>query len=169
MIMASRNPRQGSALVEFSLLGIPAIFVFLSVAMSAIDMWQFYTLAYAVDMTSRYVGMHGATCSQNSNTCTITVANIVAAFETYSPALSTSGVNLTLTDGSGATSCNPITTCASTSTQFPSASYNSVGSNITVKATFKVKNPIAMLWPGAGFDPPAEWVLGATSTQRIVF
>ena len=63
--------RKGNALIEFTLLGIPLLFITISIVGASIDMWEFHNLAYASDATARYITMHGATCSQNGNTCSI--------------------------------------------------------------------------------------------------
>lgn len=164
-----RNRRRGSSLLEFTLLGIPVIFLFTSVITCSIDMWQFYTLSYATEIVSRYAGMHGATCAANGNTCTITVGTLATYFEGQSIALDPSKISLKLTDGSGTTTCNPITTCTSSSAQFPAAAYNTVGLNVTVAATYAVINPIAMFWPGSAGVNGGNFTLGATSLQEILY
>jgi Flp pilus assembly protein TadG len=168
-IPSPRNRRRsGQSLVEFTLMGIPMVFVTISVVYMSIGMWQFYSLAYASDMTARYVSVHGATCAQNGNTCTITVGNVATFFASQAMSLDTSKVIVKLTDGSGTTTCSPLNGCTSTSTQFPSASYNSVGSDITITATYGVKSPLAMFWP-PDVDWAHDYTLGAKSRQRIMF
>ena len=112
--------------------------------------------------------MHGATCSQNGNSCTITVGTIAKFFEAESQALNSGQAIMALTDGSGTTTCNPVSSCTSSSTQFPNASYNSVGSNITVKATYTLKNPFFMYWPPDS-DVAHDFTVAATSQARILF
>jgi hypothetical protein len=73
-----------------------------------------------------------------------------------------------MTDGSGTTTCNPVSSCNSTSTTFPSAGYNSVGSDITITATYGVKSPLAMFWP-PDVDWAHDYTLGSQSRQRIMF
>jgi Flp pilus assembly protein TadG len=158
--------RRGQSLVEFTLMGIPMVFVTISVVYMSVGMWQFHSLAYASDMTARYVSVHGATCAANGNTCTITVGNVATFFATQAMALDTSKVIVKLKDGSGTTTCSPVSSCNSTSTQFPNASYNSVGSDITITATYGVKSPLAMFWP-PDVDWAHDYTLGAQSRQRI--
>ena len=40
------------------------VFVTISVIYVSIGMWQFHSLAYASEMTARYVSVHGATCAR---------------------------------------------------------------------------------------------------------
>ena len=160
--------RRGSSLIEFTLLGIPVIFLMTSVIAASLDMWQFFTLSYATEITARYAGMHGNTC-ESPNSCTVTLGTVVGFFEKQSIALNSALVVVTFTDGSGTTTCNPITTCAASSATSPNTSYNNVGSNITVAATYKLIDPIAMLWPGSHGVSGGTFLVGATSTLPILY
>jgi Flp pilus assembly protein TadG len=164
----TKTARNGNSLIEFTLLGIPLLFMTLSIVEISIDMWEFHNLAFVTEATCRYTTMHGATCSQNGNSCTITVGSVATFFQNEAMALSPSAVVVNLTDGSGTTTCNPVNSCTSSATQFPNSSYNSVGSNVTISATYVLKNPVAIFWPPYA-DPPHDFNVGATSTQRIVF
>lgn len=165
----TKERRRGSAVLEFTLLGIPVVFLVTSVVSCSIDMWQFYTLSYAVEATARYVVVHGGSCSQNGNSCTITRGAVATFFEGQAPALDTAKVNITITDGSGSTNCNPVTSCTNSVVQFPAAANNSVGSDVTIKATYPLTNPIAMFWPGTSGMRGANFTVGATTTQRILY
>lgn len=162
------SSKRGSALIEFSMLGIPILFVSISIFHISVGMWQFQTLEYAATATARYVSLHGATCASNGNACTITVGNIASYFLAQAIALDGASATLTLTDGSGSTVCNPVNSCTSNSTQFPNSSYNTVGLDITVKATSRLTNPLIMYWPPNSFAD-GDFTLGAVSSQRIAF
>jgi len=165
---SNKSTRRGNALIEFTLLGIPLTFITISIVAISVDMWEFHNLAFVTEATSRYISIHGATCAQNGNSCTITVGNVATFFQNDALALDPSKVIVTLTDGSGSTTCNPVNSCNSTSTQFPSATYNAVGSDVTVSATYILKNPIAIFWP-PDTDRPADFTVAAKSRQRILF
>ena len=165
---ACRKSARGNALIEFTLLGIPIIFITISIVCVSLDMWQYHNLAYATDLTARRITLHGATCSANGNSCTITVASVASYFASQALALDQSQVNITLTDGSGPTTCIVGITCSSNLAQFPGASYNSVGSDVTVKATYILKDPLAMYWP-PNRDAASDFTVAATSRQRIIF
>jgi len=167
--MSRRRSRRGATLIEFTLLGIPGMFLCTSVMCASINMWQFFTMSYAVEQTARYAALHGATCSANGNSCTITRASVASYFEAQAIALSAASTTLTLTDGSGTVTCNPVSSCPSGSSQFPASANNSVGSNITIAVTYPITNPIIMLWPSAGNEAGSRFTLGATSTQEILF
>ncbi len=160
--------RRGSTMIEFTLLGIPGLFICISVVMSGIDMWQFFTLSYAAAETTRFVSVHGATCG-SPNSCLITRAQVAAYFESQALALNAASTVLKMTDGSGTITCNPVTSCPSSSTTFPATTNNAVGSNIVLIATYPISNPLFMFWPGAGRVNPATYTLGASSTQEILY
>jgi hypothetical protein len=141
----------------------------MSVVMSGIDMWQFFTLSYAAAQTARFASVHGATCAPPTNTCLITRAQVAAYFESQALALSAASTTLSMTDGSGTITCTPVTSCPSDTTKFPATTNNAVGSNLSVTVTYPISNPIFMFWPGAGQVNPATFNVGATSTQEILY
>ena len=169
--------RGGQSMVEFMLLGIPMMFVTMSVIYVSIGMWQFHSLAYSTEMTARYVSVHGASCG-SPNSCTIRVEDVAQYFATQAMALDATKVVVKIIDGSGTTTCNPVNSCYSTATTFPSTAaipsstpattYNAVGQDVTISATYVVKNPFAMFWP-PDTDLSHDYTLGAQSRQRILF
>jgi hypothetical protein len=140
-----------------------------SILCMAVDAWQLWSLSYATDSTARYISMHGATCARNGNSCTITTQQVATYFEKQAMALNSGSVNVTLADGSGTTSCSPVSTCASGSAQFPASSANSVGSDITVQATYQLTNPILMFWGSSNNVTGSGYTVGAKSRVRIQF
>lgn len=58
-----RNRQRGEALIEFTMVGIPLLFVWISTAEMARGMWQYHTLQYATKMANAYASTHGATCA----------------------------------------------------------------------------------------------------------
>ncbi len=162
--------RRGSTLVEFTLLGIPAIFLFTSVMAASVDMWQFFTLTYAVNQTARYTALHGLTCTLYGNTCTVSRATIATFFQSQAMALDPALITMVLNDGSGAITCNPVTSCPSSTSTFPSTGNNTPRSNtVTVQAKYTVRNPIFVFWPGSSGVASGAFIVGATSTQLVLF
>jgi Flp pilus assembly protein TadG len=159
--------RGGNTLIEFSLLGIPIIFMTISIVAMSINMWVFHNLAYATQATARYVTTHGYNCTVSNNSCAVTLGTVAQYFSTQALALDPAKVNVTFTDSS-ATSCSPLNTCTSSTSQFPATGANAIGSDIKITATYLLKNPIAMYWP-PDRDQATDFTVGATSKQRIVF
>jgi Flp pilus assembly protein TadG len=168
---AFRNRRRGATLIEFTLLGIPAIFLCTSIVACSIGMWQFFMLNYAVAETARYASMHGATCvhsASNPNDCSIMQTDVATYFENAAIALAPASTTLKLTDGSGVTTCSPVTSCSSAA-MFPSAGNNAVGSNITIQGSYTLLNPIFMFWPSGGSVAAHNVNVSSSSTQAILF
>jgi hypothetical protein len=160
--------RGGTALIEFCLLGIPVIFVTFSIVSVSLNMWVLHNLAFATSATARYVSLHGYDCSVTPNSCTLKLGDIAKYYAAQALAQDPSLANVTFTDGSGATSCSPVNSCNSSTAQFPAAGYNMIGQDVTVKATYTLRDPIAMYWP-PDKDVPHNYTVGATSRQRISF
>lgn len=168
--MRTNRKRAGSALIEFTLIGISGIFITISIATVALDMWEYYSLAYATEVTSRYAGLHGSNCATTPNSCTVTVGFLVSQVFVPSATVLYSGrVNLTFTDGTGDITCNPASNCSSSSTVFPRAGSNGVGSDIVVKATYPLSRPVLIFWDGSTPMDMNAFTVAATSRQRILF
>jgi len=73
----------GQSLVEFTLVGIPLIFVLVSVFEVSRGMWIYHTLAHAVRDGVRYASVHGYNCTNNNNTCTVTMNQVAAVIPTH--------------------------------------------------------------------------------------
>jgi hypothetical protein len=166
------NPRSGQALVEFAIVGIPAVFLSLTLFWLPVALWRYHTLAEVAQVTARYVTAHGYDCTQNGNTCSITLGNIASYVESQAVGLSKSSLNVKLTAASGDTTCNPVSSCDSSSTVYPSGSSDGAqGADIIVTVTYAVTNPIYLYWPGAGTIAPSSttYTFSGKSRQRITF
>jgi hypothetical protein len=163
--------QRGQSLIDFVLVGVPAIFISLFTFELALAMWQYHTLASVAQQSTRYVAQHGYSCTQNGNTCSITMGNIATFIENRALGLDRSKLNVRLSATSGDTTCNPITTCDGGSATYPSGSTDgSINSDITITATYAVTNPFLMLWPGAiSGSIPGTLTLRGASRQRITF
>lgn len=170
MIRRGTKPgrRRGQALLEFTLIGIPFLFMTLSIISVSLNMFQFDSLPYAVDLTARYVSTHGEGCSQNGNTCLLAVSDVVSYFSAQGMGLEMGKVALTLTDSSGTITCSPLTSCSSSSATFPATTSNSVGSDFTINARYLLSNPMPMMW-GNKSVAAGRFNVGATARQRIIF
>lgn len=152
----NRRRQRGTALVEFALVGIPFIFLWISVAEIARGMWQYHTIQYATKMANGYAASHGATCA-SPNSCAVNVSNVVGVFENYAIGIPMSAVTLTLSSSTAGNSitCNPVSTCSTSgswSSQWPPSSNgdNAVGKPIQIKAIYSFTTALAMFFPGAG-------------------
>src|SRR5579862_5160756 len=97
MPMPLRKPtaRRGSAILEFTLTGIPLMFIWISIMQVAIGMWQYHSLQYAVKVAGSYVAVHGSDCSTGTNTCSIQIKNAAQVLNAYLGGMPTSQVYVT--------------------------------------------------------------------------
>jgi Flp pilus assembly protein TadG len=164
-----RRHQRGFGVIEFTMAAVPLIFLTCSIVEMSLESWKFHTMAYAVEVAARYACQHGRTCSKNGNNCTIRVEDVANLISTQAPSLDPSLLNVTLTTHSATTTCNPLNTCFSTITTFPSATDNGVGLDIKITATYPMKNPMPMFWFGSQGSSGSSFTLGATSRQTIVY
>jgi hypothetical protein len=149
-----------------TLVGIPMIFVLISVFEISRGMWIYHTLSYAVREATRYAVVHGHNCYVSPNNCPITVADVARRLENAGVGLIPAELNANI----GGISCNPLSSCFANTTAFPQANAYQQGQPVTVSATYLFRSAISMFWPGAGpgmvFAPVT---FGAASTETIQF
>lgn len=164
-----RKCRRGTTLLEFTLTGIPVVLLSISIVECSLAMYEYESMANTVTIAARYAASHGASCSQNGNSCTITIANVANLIAGQAPILDATRVNVTLTDNSGSTTC-VLNSCETNSNQFPSSTSNAnaVGNPVTINITYKIRNPMPMFWPPANSDL-SGYTVQANSIQVIQF
>src|SRR6266853_2478538 len=67
----TRRKQRGQSMVEFTFVGIPLLFVLISIFEVSRGMWMYHTMAYAVKVGVRYAIVHGGNCGKNGNTCKV--------------------------------------------------------------------------------------------------
>jgi len=165
--------RRGNTLIEFTLIGIPLMFVLISTFEMSRGMWIYHTLAYAVKAATRYAAVHGINCQTSPNACTIAVRDVVAKIRDSGIGLLPGDLSITLTTQSGAqVVCRPISTsCLANANQWPPSSNgdNQVGKRVTIAATYPFHSALAMFWPGAGSVSFRAYTFPASSTELMEF
>jgi Flp pilus assembly protein TadG len=172
--MKMRNHRResGNTLVEFTLAGIPVIFLIFSTIQLGTAMWNYHTLQYAVNEAAQYAAVRGQGCSSNGNTCGTNVGTLAHQIASAAPGISADVVNVTLTTASGQTTpCAPLSSCYSRTAAWPPSANNdnAPGKSVTISARYQYPGFLAMFWPGVGASQFGQIVLPAISTQQIVF
>jgi TadE-like protein len=175
----------GQSLVEFTFVGIPLIFVLISVFEISRGMWMYHTLAYSVKAGVRYASVHGVNCTNNGNTCSVNmgpVADTCVGNPSIADVIKCAAIGLdptktqinffTFTLGGAKTSQGSCTlakgSCAGT--QFPPPGANQPGINrIEIDISTPFTSALAMFWPGAKPVSFASGTLGATSADGVQF
>jgi hypothetical protein len=164
-----RQRQRGSTMLEFTLVGIPMIFVLLSVFEISRIVWSYHTLAAAVAEGARFSIVHGKNCSKAPNDCAATVGDIAGRVKSRGIGLIPSDTTLTFTWKTGTMSC-AMPSCLTNTTVWPPAGANEPGTEIEVKAVYAMKSPMSMFWPSAGtVNPLGNLKLGASSREAIQF
>src|SRR3990172_9359356 len=73
---AGRSRRGGNAMIEFTLVGIPMIFILISVFELARGMWVFHTAAYALREGARVPIVLRNECNVPPSNCSVTLREI---------------------------------------------------------------------------------------------
>ena len=183
-----KNHLRGAATVEFTLVGIPLIFVLISIFEISRGMWVYETVAHAVREGARYAAVHGQDCAVAPNTCSINISNIAQKIQnagvgldaaqfsvTVSVNLGASTVSLT---SSGAQTLQAFLTGGAGNQSFSNWTYVSSGSNVSaaspgndviVSGEMPFYSALSMFAPGSRKVTFATTKLVATSQERILF
>ena len=191
---SSRNTRarRGQALIEFTFVGIPMIFLLVSIFEISRGMWIYHTLAYSVKVGVRYASVHGFNCSPNSglptlNTCQVnmgpasgnpadcnysvsppaTPLTIATVIWCAAVGADPNATTLTFTDLSGTSAACSLMTCPGTT--WPTTKGYQVGSPISIQIITPFKSMIAMFWPGASPVSFSAANLPASSWDTVKF
>jgi Flp pilus assembly protein TadG len=173
-----RRNRAGSAMLEFSIFGIPIIFVLISVFELSRGMWVYDTLAYATKDTARFAAVHGQLCVGSSAACALTIAQVAGRLQYAGVGLLPSQLNATFQTTTQTIACNPLQSCLANTACFPTAADCSAtldsgaiqGQPVTVSAVYPFQSAISMFWPGTGKGMVfGTFNLPAKAQERIQF
>lgn len=165
--MQRRKNNQGNAIIEFTLVAIPLIFIQISIVEICRAMWDYHSLAQAVKVASRSVATHGAGCAGLG--CAVTVGQIATTISAYAVGMPASALDVTLTSNAGSITCNPLSTCTSNATVWPPAGGNAVGSDIIISGSYNFTSALTMFAPGTSGVQFSGVTLTAKSRQMLLF
>jgi Flp pilus assembly protein TadG len=163
---------RGNSMLEFTLVGIPLIFILIATFEMSRGMWSYQTLAYAVKCGTRYSIVHGKDCSQAANTCTVTIGQIAGVIQSAGVGLPPDTVQLTFTDAKGTATTCVLSDCVANynSSAWPPSAANAPGQDVRIAGLLPFNSAMAMFWPGAGrpMGVPGVW-LSADSRETIQY
>jgi len=166
------KPRRGNAVVEFTVVGIPMVFLVVSVFSMAFGMWNYHTMANAVSATARAVAVRGSESVAKGRTA-MTVREVAELLAFNGLGLSPNTWNVTLVANATGTpvtrTCNPLQSCLADGSVWPPAGSNGQGTAIRIVGRYPVGLP-GMFWAGAGRGLSAgSYTLGAAAQEEIQF
>jgi Flp pilus assembly protein TadG len=183
--MRHRNSRRGSSLIEFTLVGIPLIFVLISIFEIARGMWVYNTLAHALKQGNRYVIVHGNNCTNIPNSCFITIRDAAIRIRDAGAGLVPTDLqNLQFISTTRTVTCPTLQACiqagALGNTFWPSIgpvvppANQDVGggqdAQVEIRGRYRFRSAIAMFWPGAGPGMTfGTFLMPASSRERVQY
>jgi Flp pilus assembly protein TadG len=165
--MREAKGRKGNALIEFTLVAIPLIFIQFSIVEICRGMWDYHSLAQAVKAACRSAATRGAGCAGNG--CAISVGQIATTISAYALGMPASALNVTLTSNAGTVTCNPLSSCTGSGTVWPPAGGNTAGSDIIISASYNFTSMLMMFVPGTNGMQFSGVTFTAKSRQVLLF
>jgi hypothetical protein len=151
-------------MIEFVMIGIPVIFLIISVVAMGQVMWNYHSVSYAIQTATRYVIVRGKNCGSCA-----TVGGIAHYIASQGIGLSDSSFNVTLTSASGTTvNCNPLKNCYSDSSAWPASPDNAPGSDVQISGQYAVKTALSMFWPEGGRSQRFGSIYLTAASKQII-
>lgn len=173
--MTTRVQRRerGSALVEFTLVGIGLMFVLISIFEISRGMWIYHTLAHTSKEATRFLIVHGREC-QSRGSCQTEAAlgQLAARLQYHGVGLLPGQLEIqvyrggTQVVGTGG-GYVLLSSLAGSATVWDAAA--DPGQPVQVALRYPFRSALAMLWPGAGRVSFTMVTLGANSWDTIQF
>jgi hypothetical protein len=154
-------------MVEFTLYGIPAVFLLISIVEISRGMWTYHNLNYGLNVGARYVSLHGSGCTTSPYSCGIKVQDVANRIASATMGIPSDAMNVTLTSNAGSKPCNPLSSCQTDTTAWPPASANAPGNEILITGTYTFRSALSMFFPGSSPVQFAVTKLNASSRQVI--
>jgi hypothetical protein len=179
--------RSGAATVEMALVGIPVVFMLVSVFEISRGMWIYHTLAYGVKEGVRFAMVRGKNCVHNPpsvlNNCATCIGGACASLsgvKSVSQVIQDAAVGVDLNNtsltfyapaGTNSVMCNlsGSNPCSAKTTTWPPTSADDIGLTIQIDIKTQFNSALAMFWPGSKPVAFTTVFLGASSTELIQF
>ncbi len=171
--MSIQRRTRGTSSLEFTLVGIPLLFVVISTFEMCRGMWTYQTLGFAIKEGSRYAVVHGQNCTIPPNACSVTISQIASVIQTAGSGLASDTLSLTFTPSVGASTSCVLRDCISTyaTTAWPSESANAPGEVVKISGVYPFSTVLAMFWPGTTpvNGSPTTINLGADARESMQY
>ncbi len=182
-----RNRRRGASVIEFTLIGIPIMFVLISIFELSRAMWLYNTAAHAVREGTRFAAAHANNCALLPNGCASTLAQISQRILEQGVGLNPAEVRNVrfLSKGANPTAsplrtytCATLAACLSDSRSWPALTAVATqvteldplgqrGSYIEIRAQYPFRTAIALLFPGSPTQQIGVFNLEVSSEEII--
>ena len=143
---------RGNATIEFTLVGIPLVFVLISTIEMARGMWIYHTLGYAIKEGTRYAVARG---QNNTPLNHSTYQRVCSAIIQAGAGLVKDDLSLTFQSATQTKSFSNGNDCLADTDQWPPGAAaakidDQAGQTISITGYYPFVSTISMFWPGAG-------------------
>ena len=168
--------QRGNTTLEMTLIGIPLIFILISIFEISRGMWNYHTVAYAAKEGVRYAIVHGQNCGAVgpiANTCLKKAQDIATVIKNAGVGLNPDQTKLTFKsagnpDVNAVTLKNCVNGVGNCGNNWPVA--NAVGTIIEIDINTEFHSMASLFWPGAGKGISfAATKFYASSQDRVQF
>ena len=163
-----RKRQRGNSLIEFTLVGIPLLFVLIATFEMSRGMWTYQTLAHAVKSGARYTIVHGQNCAIAPNNCTVSISQIAGKIKWAGVGLPDDLVTLTFTSANGASTSCLLSNCIANygAGAWPPAGSNAPGQDVRISGRYEYRSAMLFFWPGAGAATRTAPVINLSADSR---
>lgn len=183
--MASRKKQRGNTVIEFTLVGIPVIFMLISIFEISRGMWLYHTLAHSIKEGTRFAIVHGSNCNVYPSNCAVTIRDIAERIRRSAVGFVPDELQeLEFVSASrGTFTCTTLAACLDSGSPgdlyWPAGPPGSAIEDypdgrqfawVEIRAKYPFRSAIAMFWPGAGRGQNfGMFWLPASSRDRIQY
>jgi hypothetical protein len=174
---------RGNTVIEFTLVGIPMIFVLISTFEMARGMWLYNTLAAAIKDGARFAIVHGYDCAIPPNSCVVQIRDVANRIAQAGVGLIPAEMhNVTFRTSTRTITCPTLRDCLQGGslgdTYWPSSAPGARPPDpggarrmfLEIRGEYPFRSAISMFWPGAGRGMNfGTFMLPASARESIQF
>lgn len=178
-----RSRTRGNAILEFTLVGIPFLFLIISVFELSRGMWMYHTLATAVREGTRFAAVRANNCNVPPSNCAVTIREVARRISEYAVGMPAAELrNVRFASQTRTVTCPTLAACleggGAGSTYWPAAAPGaaidsggeSMAGFVEITAEYPFQSAISMFWPGAGRGQVfGAFVFPASSRETIQY
>jgi hypothetical protein len=178
-----RASRLGATLVEFTLVGIPVIFLLISIFEMSRGMWMYHTLAAVVREGARFAAVHGNDCNLTPSNCATRVRDVARRIQDFAVGVPPDDIiNVRFVTSTRTVTCPTLASCLHAGgpgdNYWPATAPGGPGDDggealcswVEVSAEYTFRSAIAMFRPGAGRGQNfGTFVFPASSREMIQY
>ena len=174
--LSRRRSEHGNALVEFTLVGIPLVFMLLAIFEVSRAMWVYTTMAHTLRDSLRYAIVHGNDCGVFPNGCRTQVRDVVGRIKTQGLGLLDADFRdiklISISPTEPIITCATVSACTTNggdSIKFwpPADAGGGKESDIEITGQYRFQSAIIFFWPGSRSWRFGEQWFTASSKESI--